>query len=230
MKVGDWLVVANIIVLSTLAIFQDRIRAFVARPRFRVHAKMEQPWAHKTFWNHFGERWDEVHGVMVKTIDKVPCYYIRLLIENYGNSDAREVEVYAEWLEQLGENHLYERVPRFTPMNLLWAHEHKVYMPLLSPKVSKYCDLGHILLPAARRAEGYDLPGVEADSTILALDMQSEPEMKGHLVGPGSYRMGLVVSAANSTSRKAQLEFTLEGRWHDSENMMFLRGMSIRSI
>jgi len=80
LKVGDWLMLANIVMLSGVAIFQDTLRAWVAHPRFLVSAKMEQPWAHKTFWNHYGEVWDEERGIVLKTTTKVPCFYCGSLL------------------------------------------------------------------------------------------------------------------------------------------------------
>jgi hypothetical protein len=144
--------------------------------------------------------------------------------------DTLEVEVNAVSLKRKRADGKFEPVSRFTPMNLLWAHEHTVHLHLLSPKLSKFCDVGHVIAPRDRQKLGHDLPGVPADKCILAFDLQVEPNMKGHLAEPGTYELGLLIAGENCGPRECTIELVLSGDWYDSEQEMFAKGFRIRAI
>jgi hypothetical protein len=54
--------------------------------------------------------------------------------------------------------------------------------------------------------------------------------MKGHLLGPGTYRLGLVIAAANAPRREYTLEITFLGDWHDEEAKMLQDGFGMHLV
>jgi hypothetical protein len=160
-------------------------------------------------------------------LEYLPCYYFRLEISNTGNLSAHDVEVFAASLRRKRADGTFENVSRFTPMNLLWAHEHKVYLPLLAPKMTKFCDLGHIIFPKDRPRVGHDLSGISPEKCIMAFDLQVEPNMKGHLIDPGTYSLALLVAAENCRPREYTVDISFSGDWYDSEQDMFRDGIGL---
>jgi len=197
------------------------------RPKLKAAAKAHPPFAHKTSWVY--PYWPIPRGAESET-EHLPCYYFRLAILNYGNTVARQVEVFAKSLSRRRVDGAFETVTRFTPMNLMWAHEHKVYLPVLSPKMSKFCDLAHAIEPRHRQKLDHELPGMPAHHCVLALDLESEPKMKGHLLEPGSYRITLLLASENASPAECVVEFTFPGEWHNSEKEMFEKGFGIRVL
>jgi hypothetical protein len=226
----DWIAAVGSVLLAILAVFQDKIRNWLTRPRLKVQAKTQPPLCRKTWWMHPWPPGDLRYDANKVEAEYFPCYYFGLEISNVGNMAASNVEVYASSLTRKRADEEFEPVSRFTPMNLKWAHEHTVYLPLLSPKMFKFCAVGHIIAPAQRKRVGHDLPGVADDQGLLALDLQEEPTMKGYLVEPGQYRLTLVVTAANSTPKQCEIEFVFSGDWYDSEEEMFRRGFGMRIL
>jgi hypothetical protein len=224
----EWIGAIGSILLAILAVFQDKVRAWLTRPRLRLEARTAQPFCHKTSWTHPYPPGDPRYGPNLK-IEYLPCYYFRLKISNVGNSAASHVEVFASALKHRRADQEFEPVLRFTPMNLVWAHNHAVYLPFLPPKMSKFCDLGHIIAPLERKKVGHDLDSLRPDQCILALDLESGPTMKGHLVEPGTYRLTLLVAAENARPREYEVELFV-GDWHDSEEDMFRQGVGIHVI
>jgi hypothetical protein len=62
----------------------------------------------------------------------------------------------------------------------------------------------------------------------MALDLQSEPYMKGHLVGPGRYQLTLLVAAENSEPREYTVELFLSGQFNDSQEAMLAQEVQIK--
>lgn len=227
--VATWVGALATLVLAVVAVFQDRIRAWMTRPRLSLEARVVPPDCHKTTWNYTTVtlNWD---GRAVEVRKQAPCYYFRLRVLNKGNAEAREVEVYASALERKREDRKYAPVERFTPMNLMWAHFRSPFLPVLCPKMPKMCDLAHVIHPQHRKELGHDLSAVTDAQAILAFDLQVEPNMRGHLVEPGTYRLSLVVGAANVAPRECTLEIEFPGTWIDEEADMLGKGFKMRLV
>ena len=225
----DWIVAVGTVMLAILAVFQDKIREWVARPRLRLAVGSLPPYCHKTTWAHPFPPGHPLYKPEVDT-EYLPCYFFRVAVSNEGNTAAREVEVDAVSLQRKRADGSFELVRRFTPMNLMWAHEHRVYQHRLSPRMSKFCDIGHIIVPWERFKLGHDLPHVPPDKCIFAFDLQVESNMKGHLVEPGIYRLTLQIAAENCAPKEQTVELDFPGQWYDAENEMFSRGFHIRML
>jgi len=228
-----WVTAIATLLLAALAIFQDSIRSWLTKPKLELDIRPRPPECHPTEWRWVGavRRTNLLtHETSVVTEQlALPCYYFRLRVTNNGNCEAREVEVFAKELKRHSEvRGEFDEVTRFSPMNLLWSDVRQPFLHVLSPKLPKLCDLAHAIAPSERLYLNHDLDGVRDDQTILALDLQVEPTSKGHLLGPGFYRMTLVLAAANATPREYHLDITFTGDWYEEPDRMFTTGIRFR--
>ena len=158
-------------------------------------------------------------------------YYFRLRVDNTGNAAARDVQVYVARVERQRADKQYETVERFVPMNLMWAITRQSTLPILLPDMPpRYCDFAHITDPQQRRSIAETLPGVSDNSAILALDLEVNPNNKGHLLGPGEYRIGLKLAAENHAVRDYTLEVNFRGTWFPNETEMLREGFGMRVV
>ena len=199
-------------------------------PKLELRTRVAPPDCHRTTWRITEPDYDPNTGEHFTRTTEFPCYYFRVSIANTGNTEAREVEVFASSLGRKRADGNFEEVPRFTPMNLVWAHVGRPDLSILSPHIPKMCDLAHLFQPEHRRRFGHDLPGVADNQAILALDLQVEPNNKGHLVEPGIYHLALVVAAANTSPQKYTPEINFAGDWFDDETKMLRDGLGIRLV
>jgi hypothetical protein len=223
-----WVTAIATLLLAALALFQDFFRRLVWKPKLELEVHPRPPDFHRTEWTY--SVLQRVHDVVTnKTVERTvqmssPCYYFRVRVTNKGNCEAKDVEVYAKELQEL-EGGEFRSVPRFSPMDLLWADVRTPVMPNLIPELPKLCDLAHIVAPSERDYLGHDLPGVDEEQSILALDLQVTPNSKGHLIGPGHYRLTLALAAANATPSDYVLDITVTGDWYDEPDRMFVNGV-----
>jgi len=223
------LTAAGTILLAVVAVFQDAIRRWLTRPKLELQLSPCAPDFHRTTIRHFYTVWNPQTGMPgYQQSMEIPCYYFRLRIINKGNCEAREVEVYVKDLtrhhELKGE---FEDVSRFTPMNLLWSNVRQPFLPILSPKIPKLCDVAHVVPAEKRKEVGHILPDVARTYCVVALDVQVEPNSGGHLLGPGFYRLSLILAAANSSPKEYLLDIRVTGDWYEDETRMFQEGIRL---
>jgi hypothetical protein len=129
--VTDWLIAIGTISVAIIALFQDKIRALLQRPKLDLSVNVAPPDCHKTpVYSKLGER---------------AGLYIRLRVTNSGNQKAELVEVVATELSREMANKSFEKIGNFPLINLLWTHIRKAYFQVISPHMEKLCDLGHII-------------------------------------------------------------------------------------
>ena len=165
--------------------------------------------------------------------EETDSYYIRLKIENTGNQHAESPEVFATELSERQADGTFKRVPSFLPMNLIWADFGTVDAPDVSPEMYRYCNIAHILDPGTRGRfcrEDKTWNHVLADKTILSFDTYVKTNTLNHLVPFGTYRLHLLIGAANAKPIKCTLEITLTGEWFADESAMFRDGLGVRII
>lgn len=118
-------------------------------------------------------------------------------------------------------------------MNLVWAHYREMVYPAIVPGLYKFCDLGHIIDPVFR-AEFYhedkQWENVPPEKAVFSLDTTSRPPSLSHLLPFGTYRLTIIVAAANARPVQKTLEIVLTGDWYDSEKRMFAERIGIRMI
>lgn len=218
---ANWAVAAATLLLAAVAVFQEPIRSWLRRPRFRVTAKTEPP---DCVWVPFTNQ----AGAHV-----ADAVYLRIWVENDGNDTARSVEVYAGELQRRRADGTWERVQAFPPMNLRWANlGGAIYSPSIAPGMGKHCDIAHIAEPASRAALGEVNPSLNlpAQTTSMAFDLMVSPNHRGHIVGPGLYRLAIVVAAENSRPVRRTVEINLKGGWYPAEAEMLRDGVGIRVL
>jgi hypothetical protein len=216
-NVADWLVAAGTLILAAVAIFQETIRGFFYRPAFQVFIKTEPPdCAAVPFTNRDGEF----------VADSV---YLRLWVENIGKATAKNAEVYAKELSRQRADGSWERVGAFPPMNLRWANIGVIYFPSIAPEMGKHCDVGHIVDPARRHLLHEDAPKLDLTSqqTSLAFDLMVAPNNRGHIIGPGEYRLDIHVAAENVRPLKRTIAISLRGTWDADETRMLRDGVGV---
>jgi len=222
--ITDWLVAIGTIAVAVLAIFQDRIRAWLQRPRLEVSINVAPPDCHKTTLAYTHE------GQIVRAAD---CYYFRLRVRNAGNQRAELVEVFAAELSKEQADGSYRRIDSFLPMNLVWSHIRKPFFDAISPGMEKLCDLGHIVDPSKRAQFGTeDNPNLDVplNGTVFSFDLEVTPFTLSHLIPPGKYRLILLIGAANCRPVRKTLEITLTGKWFEDEARMLGEGIGIRIV
>src|SRR5262249_38145793 len=114
----------------------------------------------------------------------------------------------------------------FPPMNLRWSNLGQIFFPRISPEMGKHCDLGHIVDPQRRHLvqEHNTRLGL---SDQLAFDLMVAPNHRGHIIGPGEYRLKLIIAADNAHPRRWIIEISLRGLWDADEERMLRDGIGI---
>ena len=226
--ITDWLVAAGTIVLALvaiIAIFQDKIRAWLTRPKLDVSIEFKPPDCHKIPMVRYSSEG--------KQVVEAESYYFRFRVNNNGNQKAESVEVFAAGLLKQQADDMFKEVDSFLPMNLLWANCKKVFFPAISPFMYRHCDLGHIIDPQKRaqfQTEDKSWSNVSPEKTILSLDTEVKANTLCHLLPFGKYRLVILVAAANARPVKKTLEISLTGEWYDDQQRMLGEGVGIRLL
>ena len=219
--IANWLVAIGTIVIALVAVFQESIRAFFYRPKFHASIKTEPPDCVALPLTFKKSEWDPL--VIAQSI------YLRIWVENVGNATANDVEVYAKSLHRLRADETWERVIHFPPMNLVWSNIGVIYFPRIAPDMGKHCDVGHVTDPSKRTEIGEDSMalGLTDEETSLAFNLQVAPNHKGHIVGPGQYRLEILIAAGNARPTKRTLYINLRGKWYIDQAIMLRDGVGV---
>jgi hypothetical protein len=206
------------IALAALAVYQDRIRAWLDAPVLKLSLSNEPP---DCIWVPF--RHPLTRQFLSDTI------HLRFRVRNEGKTTARNVEVYAERLEENRNGRWVQRTS-FPPMNLVWADVGGIYFSGISPKMEKHCDLGHVIDPARR--DGIPIPdeqnmalNLDANTTSFTYATVAKPFHQGHIVGPGRYRLTVRLATENAKPTTGVVEVELLGRWYPDEARMLRDGI-----
>jgi len=220
---ADWAVAFATILLAIVAVWQERIRAWWDSPRFEVTAETTPPCCNKV------ELSNAKDGHFV-----AECIYLRINVKNVGRSTARNVEVYAESLELIRAELKLERVQSFPPMHLTWSNTPRhIIINRLGAAMSRYCDVGRIVDPQLRNnVSGDNSPrlGLDSNTVSLCFSLQTSPNHKAHIVGPGNYVLTVLVAAENRKPNKHKIKLFVHGTWHSDEAIMLRDFISIRVV
>jgi hypothetical protein len=119
------------------------------------------------------------------------------------------------------------------------AHESKVgsrrgsHYPVIPPGMGKHCDLARVTEPAARkRAIGDENPalGLQPHQTSLAFEVIAKPSHLGHVVGPGHYRLTILIAAGNGKPVTQCVDLDLKGTWYPDEARMLRDGIGVSIV
>jgi hypothetical protein len=155
-------------------------------------------------------------------------YQVRMIVEDKGKTRAKSVSVYAKRLYRHNRDTL-QPLDWFIPMDLKWAEDERQPLTGISPSVGRTCNIAAleepraILDPAQYQCRPPQAPEkFDYTTTCYAhIHTMQDPSSGCNLVFPGSYRLELVVSAANAESQRVDVDFTFNGQWRDSRTEMF---------
>jgi len=214
------LLAAGTLVLAAVAIFQDAIRNRVYHPTLEASIQTLPP--------------DCIAIPFAKSdgTEVADSLYLRLWIKNVGRAPARNVEVYANELLRKRADDAWERVAEFPPMNLKWSNVGQVYWPLIAPEMGKHCDLGHIVDPMHRRELHEENPRLSPTNqqTSLAFDLMASPNNKRNIIGPGDYRLRILIAAENAHPIRRTVNVSLRGVWDADETRMLRDGVGVTIV
>jgi hypothetical protein len=219
---AEWITGIGTLVLAFVAVFQDKIRGWIAHPKLDVSIESAPP---------------DCMAVPVRIqLDPsnsnatiiVPSIFLRILVTNSGNATAENVEVYASKLQSQRKDKTWDRIKNFPPMNLTWSDIHQgigdLYFPRIAPGMGKHCDIASILKPTT----GYLIKqGLRLARTALTFRLVAQPFHQHQTVGPGMYKLEIFVAAANAPPVRHQLLIFLSGSWYDDETKMLTEGVHI---
>jgi hypothetical protein len=217
-----WLVGATFtaaIVALFISVFDKWLRSLIYYPILDLECDLKQPNCEKTWKTR-------------ETGDKVECYYFRILVKNNGRAKAESIELLATELLKKHTDGQFHKIESFIPMNLTWTHSFKnKYYPAISKNMFRHCDLGYILNPKGRHVFiNEDDEKFDKTKTVFSLELEVKPNSLQHLVGPGIYRLKIIVASSNTKPVEKIIEINHIGNWIDDEQIMFNEGIGIKLI
>jgi hypothetical protein len=115
-------------------------------------------------------------------------------------------------------------------MDLLWSNTHGPEVDI-SPDVEKHCDIGFVVDPGSGWYTFDPRKGIPPGTVTFTFEVVAKPNHQGHIVGPGTYRLKLLVVAANAASVQKVLEIRISGDWLKDEDLMLSdRGVTLRIV
>jgi hypothetical protein len=220
---------AAVVMALFIAIFQDWLRSLCVRPKLSIDFRFAPPDCMKTQWQfrpdqpvlsvttgpYYGDS-----GIPRSTAD---VYYFRIRVTNSGRRKAEMVEVFAtELRKQQADGETFERVEAFVPMNLVWSYDRSVFWDIISPGVSKHCDLAHINDPGAQEwltDQQRKFLGIspQATSPKLILDTYARADAFSHELETGKYQIDIEVTASNAKSTRETVEIAISLTLSDND-------------
>ena len=90
--------------------------------------------------------------------------------------------------------------------------------------MGKHCDVAHIVDPVQRTnplvQEENPRLNLSAQRASLAFDLMAAPNTKGHIVGPGEYRLTILIAAENARPKRQTISISVSGTWYVDETRM----------
>ncbi len=209
------------IIIALVAIFQDRIRLFINRPKLRAELSLNPPDCHKIPL--------AMRKPALSDEDFIDTYYFRIRIHNDGNTPAENVEVFAASLIKVNDLGERELVDSFLPMNLTWSHIGGMYFKSILPEMYKHCDLGFIMHPDGNSNLPTEIRQTIAtgNNTVFIFEQIVKPNNLGHIIGSGRYYLDLIIAAQNAKPRKITVNMYHLGHWFDDYYQMFTNGITM---
>jgi hypothetical protein len=197
----EWLMSILTFIAIVVALFEERIRSWVWKPKLIISIKNESPDC-QSFIRSMND-WYE------------GTYLMRIRVWNKGSVEARGVEVFASRIEEL-DNREWKELSSFLPMNLNWSHfgNSTILLKSLPPETYKHCDIVTLSVfgDGKRRA---------AVNTFV-----SPTNRANELVVDKSYRIEIWVSASNAKMQKQKIQFSYSSDWKTRDPLE--RGVKIR--
>jgi hypothetical protein len=215
---AEWAGAIATFIVALVALFKDSFNAWLNRPRLEWEMAMKVPFGKKI-------------ALPIPVVTQLRAarltadvYVFRFLIRNVGRRKAEQVQVFAKTLSRRVAGGRYVPID-FLSTNLVWSHlrnGHSEVFAEISPETGRQCDLGFIVTPKAAPAFGTHLEE-SGERATLAIRLESG----NATIGPGTYRLEVILAAANCRPIRGFFDIVLTGEWFDSENQMFTDCVSI---
>ncbi|HXX35843.1 MAG TPA: hypothetical protein VEM15_15340 [Thermodesulfobacteriota bacterium] len=219
-ELAVWVGAAITFLAILVALFKEELQRLWRRAVLDLSVKTQPPDCHISMTTYR----DPTTGTLLAEGN---CYYLRLWVQNNGNSPATNVQVFATKLLRETTPKKPLEVGNFLPMNLTWAHTKEIFRSRIAPKMGRHCDLGHIADPKLRHIHNETRPDVPQDKTVLFLDLEVAPFTLVHLLQPGNYELRLIIAADNLRPIKKVVKIVHSGNWFDDEKDMFEKGVKL---
>jgi hypothetical protein len=205
---AQWFAAVGTLLAVLVALFKDPVLAWRRKPHLDAKCTKDSPWTVRTTIIVY----DRNTGNVLWNGD---CYYVRIEVENSGQTRAEKVQVYASKLAKLAADNKFEVIQAFIPLNMRWANSPPsgatAVLNGISPKMGAFCDIVSLCDPANPH-QGRP-PGTQPNVTVGQLQLEVEPSNLSHLLAPGTYRLTLRIAAANVEPVEKVLEFKHTGGW-----------------
>ncbi len=215
---------AAVVVALVVAIFGPRR---VTKPKLSVMIRPEAP---DCMWISGTEE-------RMRDTGSGPGHYVvRARVTNYGNEDARNVEVKMIRLWVINDDGERLIDPFFLPLVLRWSwwpesSDSAAWLPRLLPGTSKHYDLLVVALEQGLRSDAKRRHHGETDGRPkswiafqTAYDLLDDDSVKNRMrKQPGRYQLEFAVAASNAKTIYRTAHISFNG-WHDNETEMFREG------
>ena len=228
----DWVAAGAIATLIAvvaalvIAIWGDWLKSLSARPKLTLSISMRPPDCHRiqtTIEVEMGPPMRTLGAAVAAarkvSIGTMTSFYFRLSVGNDGKAAARNVGVRAIKLWHLDvATNKYNKDPIFMSMDLTWSHANGgVVATKVDPRLPKHCDLAHVDQPRS------GLLQFNTEVTPNEVSRGVWPTIKP----PGVYRLEIAATADNSKPVYRTLRIAFDGKWYESEEDMFTKGVVI---
>lgn len=223
-----WIVIATFIAsivalfISILGIFQKRIIKWFYHPTITVDIKPTSPDSQKIPFidRSTGQRLYD-------------SYYLRFRVENTGNYHLEDIEAIVTEVFEKAANGEYREKKNFLPLNLVWAHNILVSMPLVSmPKIQtelfKHLDFGYIVKSKFARLNDFGI--TEGANIVFKFCFGIEPSHGSHILLPGDYNITIKFASNNLSPITKKYNLVIADVWDDDEKEMLQNNISMKEI
>ncbi len=210
----EWTAIIVALVLGT-GIIQDKVRRWRYKPKLKVTCTPSPPDCHKTSIT------DKKTGEFI-----CDCYYLRLNIENIGNTSMDEVEVKMLSVSKKIGDH-YEMQNSFLPMNLKWSHTGDVIASKIQTGLFKHLDLGNV----RKHFDQLPIEKKQVKSEIaLFCDLEVIPNTGSHIILHGDYKIKLVIAGNNLKPQYKEYNLVLMDKWTEDEAAMLSKNITLKEL
>jgi len=208
---------AGVAVAILVALFLDDYKRWRTRPKLGAETSSCSPHCVKN-----------THLCVGGSSVERPHYSLRIAIENCGNSEAKNVEVFAKELKRQKGRGTFEPVTDFLGTYLRWSGAEdgeRVVLDVLNPEMPKYCYLARVFWKENLPTSWYsDVASPTEDYLGDRTFLEFPPPLgsgRRQRFGPGNYRLTVRIGAANAKPIEKVLNIHVTGRWPgvESENV-----------
>jgi len=213
MTVSDWVLIATTLFLGAIAIWGNRIRQAIYRPKISVTFQEIAPYCHKTFYRN----------PQLPDLNE-PVYFFRFKLENTGSYPLKNCEAKLDQLYIFDSAGKPQKLSGWNDITLVWASGRRPVIDLL-PHRKDFCNLGHVASRQYQKEHEsklfINLPGTHAQPLRFLFELAGFPYSQANCLVPGRYAIKVIVYAENAEPQDLWFEIAWSGKWQNAEAEMF---------